>query len=45
MNEVKTTYRVELAGHLRIDLCQWAYLLVASDKTEWVNEKPEGAAA
>lgn len=34
-----------LADHLRIDLCQWTYLLVASDKTEWVNEKPEGTAA
>src|SRR5690348_4274204 len=30
-----------LAERLRLDLCQWTYLLVAPDKTEWVNEKPD----
>lgn len=30
-----------LAETLRIELCQWSYLLVAPDKTCWHGDRPE----
>lgn len=31
-----------IAATLVIELCQWSALLVAPDKTEWINMRPEG---
>lgn len=30
-----------IAEALRIGLCQWSYLLVGPDKSEWVSNRPE----
>ena len=32
----------EVAGRLIPALCQWSALLVAPDKTAWLNARPEG---
>lgn len=31
-----------VAEALRVGLCQWSCLLVAPDKSKWINHRPEG---